>query len=121
MSTILIVDDDDDTRSLIELRLEAAGYDTITAEDGLDGLSKARKHKPDFIIMDMFMPKMDGSDATKELRMLGYETPIIALTAAVKPEDEQVALDAGCNAVLVKPITDDFEDQIASLMKAYSN
>ncbi|MCC3860753.1 response regulator transcription factor [Pseudemcibacter aquimaris] len=120
MSTILIVDDDDDTRSLIENRLGSIGYQIITANDGLDGLGKARHHKPDFILMDMFMPKMDGSDVTRELRMLGYTTPIIALTAAVKPADEKIALDAGCNAVIVKPIKDNFEEQIAAMIRAYS-
>jgi DNA-binding response OmpR family regulator len=65
---ILIVDDDPDILEAISIILEANGYEVVTARDGLDGLDKLKEEKPDLMILDLLMPKMDGFEVCKELK-----------------------------------------------------
>src|SRR5205085_2726549 len=86
--------------------LRHVGYDVIEAEDGLQALEKARSGKPDLILMDISIPKMDGWEATRLLRgEYGLtEIPIIALTAHALPDDREKAAQVGFSAYLAKPV-----------------
>ena len=101
---ILVVDDGNANRRLIELYLTRAGCSVDQAENGQIGLNMALAKKYDLILMDMQMPVMDGYTATRELRSRNMNLPVIALTAAAMQEDEQKCMDAGCTAFLTKPV-----------------
>jgi CheY-like chemotaxis protein len=81
--------------------------EVTTAENGKAALDLVRIFSFDVILMDMQMPLMDGYTATRELRALGVQTPVIALTANAMSGDEQKCLNAGCSAYLSKPVTSD--------------
>jgi len=102
---ILIVDDEAQLVDMVKMRLEANNYDVIVAYDGQEGLDKARKEKPDLIILDLMLPKMDGY---KVCRMLKFDEkyksiPIIMFTARAQEEDEKVSMEVGANAYVTKP------------------
>ncbi|MDP3921660.1 MAG: response regulator [Candidatus Omnitrophota bacterium] len=102
---ILIVDDEPTILKLIASRLQAHGYETITASDGQEGLSRARADKPDLIILDVMMPKMDGYRVAKMLKLddLYKGIPIIFLTAKVQEQDRETGRLTGAEAYLTKP------------------
>jgi two-component system cell cycle response regulator DivK len=103
---ILVVEDNLDTYKLLHFILEKNGFETFLAMNGRDGVTAAKKQKPDLIIMDMSMPVMDGWTATSLIRkdeQIGI-TPLIALTAHALPSDRQRAMDAGCNEYIIKPM-----------------
>lgn len=105
--TVLIVEDDEDISQLLAYSLENAGYDTLAAADGLDGLAKARRHTPDLILLDLMLPGMDGFDVCKALKR-GSETskiPIIMLTAKGEEVDRIVGLELGADDYVVKPFS----------------
>ena len=106
---ILVVDDNDEIRHLVRQILESAGATVTTvsrAAKALDEVRQANGDDPpfDLVLMDMQMPDMDGYDATRRLRELGFERPIVALTAAAMSGDEQRCFEAGCTGYLTKPI-----------------
>ena len=102
--TVLIVDDVPDLRLLFSTLLSPTGLEIQTAVNGLDALQKVALRTYDLILMDMHMPVMDGLTASNELRRQGYQMPIIALTADVQEEQKRLCLQAGCHAVLTKPV-----------------
>jgi CheY-like chemotaxis protein len=89
--TILIVDDEKKIRELLDLRLSSAGYQVIQAKDGEEGVSQAKEHRPDLILMDVMMPKMDGPEAVKCLKEdpATRNIPVIFLTAIITKEEEE--------------------------------
>jgi two-component system, cell cycle response regulator DivK len=102
---ILVVEDNLDNYELVRTILELVGYDTFLADNGRDGVTAARKQKPDLILMDMSLPEMDGWNATKLIRQ-DPETahiPMIALTVHTLPLERRRALEAGVDAYLPKP------------------
>jgi len=102
---VLVVEDNLDNYELVRTILEMVGYDTFLADNGRDGVTAARKQKPDLILMDMALPEMDGWHATKLIRD-DPETahiPMIALTVHTLPLERKRALDAGVDAYLSKP------------------
>lgn len=102
---ILVVEDNLDNYELVRTILELADFDTFLAVNGRDGVTAARKQKPDLILMDMSLPEMDGWNATKLIRQ-DPETahiPMIALTVHTLPIERKRALDAGVDAYLSKP------------------
>lgn len=106
---ILLVDDSEDNRFLVQAYLKNTNYKLDTAENGRIAIDKFQSHVYDLILMDVQMPEMDGYTATKEIRLIEKEkklkcTPIIALTAHALKEDEEKSLAAGCDAHLTKPI-----------------
>ena len=103
---ILVVDDVPMNCIILNALLEELGIDTITEEnDGEEAVERIRQDNSfDMILMDIRMPKMDGLEATKIIRELGYKKPIIAVTANAFEEDKQACLDAGMSDFLSKPI-----------------
>ncbi|MBM3254028.1 MAG: response regulator [Candidatus Omnitrophica bacterium] len=102
---ILLVDDEEDILELVKIRLEANGYEVTTAKDGQEGLNLARSIKPDLIILDLMLPKMDGY---KVCRILKFDArykdiPIILFTARSKEEDKKTGFITGADAYIIKP------------------
>jgi signal transduction histidine kinase/CheY-like chemotaxis protein len=104
--TVLVVDDHDLNRELVRSVLERRGQTVLQARDGDEGVSLARTHRPDIVLMDLAMPKKDGFSATRELRAdpTTREIPIVALTALAMRGDEERARAAGVDDYLTKPI-----------------
>ena len=106
MKKILVVDDNDTNLYLIRFILQKGGYKVIEASDGLEGVKLALEEKPDLVIMDIQLPGISGLEATKKIRAseAASKVPIIALTSFAMPADKELALAAGCNSYLTKPI-----------------
>src|SRR6202140_4033018 len=102
---ILVVDDNEDMRDLIQRLLERAGYRVVVAEDGQASLTQAKLYHPDLVLMDLSLPDMDGWEAVRHLRKMPEfgSIPIIAVTAHVSPQEEERAVAAGCTAHIGKP------------------
>ena len=102
---VLIVEDSEDIRTLLEELLEAEGYNLTFATNGEEGLETAQRVRPDIILMDLSLPGMDGWETVYRLRQLAdfKTTPIIALTAHATRKDEERALTAGCTGYISKP------------------
>ena len=107
VATILIVDDEPDLVELIEYTLVAEGFRVLTARDGAEGLALAEAERPDLVVLDIMMPKMDGVELTARLRENGALrlTPILMLTARTAEGDEIAGLDAGADDYLPKPVS----------------
>lgn len=103
---ILVVEDNPDNLKLLEEVLYALDYEVLTAYDGEQGLKVARAEHPDLIIMDLSLPRLDGWEATRQLKADATmrDTPVIALTAHAMMGDRERALDAGCDDYLTKPV-----------------
>ena len=110
---ILLVEDGATNRKLIGLLLRRAGAEVIFAEDGRVGVEAAAADRFDLILMDMQMPVLDGYQATRQIRMAGYDGPILALTAHALRGEAETSLEAGCDAHLTKPI--DHEALLATI------
>jgi len=103
---ILVVEDNQDNRELVVKVLKVNGYHVIEAVDGEEAIEKTRAENPDLILMDLFIPKIDGYEVTRRLkRDIDLKSiPIIALTAHAMKGDMEVALAAGCDGYMPKPI-----------------
>lgn len=103
---ILIVEDNEMNRDMLSRRLTRADYDVSTAVDGEEGIALAAKLRPDIIIMDMSLPKLDGWAASTQLKTNPdtRDIPILALTAHAMDGDRKRALDAGCDDYDTKPV-----------------
>ncbi len=104
---ILIVDDEPHIVKMVESRLKANGYEVITANNGADGFEKASQEKPDLIILDMLMPKMDGPTALIKLKTVEgtKNIPVIMFTAKGQPADIEMAQQRGADDYVVKPFS----------------
>lgn len=106
MATILLVEDNADNRDIYRTVLEHFGYDVVEAHDGEVGIRLARERRPDLILMDISIPKIDGWEATRILKG-DPETagiPVIALTAHALTSDRERAKEIGCDGYLAKPV-----------------
>ena len=106
-SRILVIEDNEDNLSLIRLLLERANYEVVIASDGFTGLELARSEHPDLILLDLAMPEMDGWEVAHKLKsdMITQSIPVIAVTAHALPRDRERAMEAGCDAFIVKPFS----------------
>lgn len=118
MERILIIEDEAPMRTALADVLEGEGYRPITAGDGDIGLHKALEEKPDLILLDIMMPKLDGFEVCAELRRLGHAVPVLMLTAKGQIEDRVTGLDAGADDYLVKPFsTEELLARVRALLR----
>ena len=101
---ILLIDDEPQITEICRDYLKAAGYDVVTAHNGKDGLSAARREKPDLIVLDLMLPEMDGFDVCRAIRRES-EVPIIMLTARVEETDKLIGLELGADDYITKPFS----------------
>jgi two-component system response regulator MprA len=118
---ILIVDDEPAVREALQRSLAFEGYGTEVAVDGADALVKAAAYRPDLVVLDIQMPRMDGLTAARRIRATGDLTPILMLTARDTVGDRVTGLDAGADDYLVKPFElDELFARIRALLRRSS-
>jgi two-component system, OmpR family, alkaline phosphatase synthesis response regulator PhoP len=101
---ILLVDDEPEILEICRDYLKASGYEVAMAKDGAQGLSLARREKPDLIVLDLMMPEMDGLDVCRAIRRES-NVPIIMLTARVEEADKLIGLELGADDYMTKPFS----------------
>ncbi|HEY1365435.1 MAG TPA: response regulator [Xanthobacteraceae bacterium] len=103
---ILYVEDNDDNVYMLKNRLTRAGFTVIVATDGAQGVALAASQQPDLILMDLTLPDIDGTEATRRIKADPgtQRIPIIALTANAMAEDRERAMAAGCDDFDTKPV-----------------
>ncbi len=102
---LLLIEDETPLRIAIRDSLTDEGWRVITAADGREGFDKALTEKPDVIVLDIMLPKLDGYALCRELRRLGHRMPVLMLTARWLVEDRVHGLDCGADDYLVKPFS----------------
>jgi len=113
MARILVVDDEPAVRSSVQRALQLEGYEVATASDGEEALSAVEDRRPDAIVLDVLMPRLDGLESARRLRARGDDTPILMLTARDAVADRVAGLDAGADDYLMKPFA--LEELLARL------
>jgi DNA-binding response OmpR family regulator len=120
MARILIIEDETPMRTALKDVVEAEGYRALTAADGESGLKRAIEEKPDLILLDIMMPRLDGYEVCAELRRLANPVPILMLTAKGQVEDRVTGLDAGADDYLVKPFsTEELLARVRALLRRF--
>jgi DNA-binding response OmpR family regulator len=115
---ILVVEDETAMRTALVDLLTAEGYRALTAADGASGLERALNEKPDLILLDIMLPKLDGFALCAELRRLANAVPVLMLTAKGQIEDRVTGLDAGADDYLVKPFsTEELLARVRALLR----
>ena len=102
---ILVVDDDTNICELLRLYLTKEGYQVTTANDGEEGLDKFNQVKPDMVLLDVMMPKMDGLEVCRRIRMSNAQVGIIMLTARTQEMDKVTGLMTGADDYVTKPFS----------------
>lgn len=110
---ILVVDDDQAVRDSLARSLHYSGWEVTTAGDGIEALARLSAMRPDAVIMDVMMPRLDGLETTRSLRASGNDVPILVLTARDAVGDRVDGLDAGADDYMAKPFS--FEELQARL------
>lgn len=100
---VLVVDDDPAVRESLERSLRFEGYEVATASDGIGALDAVSRAKPDIVVLDVMMPRMDGLETCRQLRARGDDLPVLMLTARDGLADRVSGLDVGADDYLVKP------------------
>jgi DNA-binding response OmpR family regulator len=104
---IMVVEDDYNTRKLMETVLIQNGYEVILAKDGVDALEKMDNHHVDLIVLDLMMPRMDGYEFTETLRQCNNSIPILMVTAKETPADKRKGFIVGTDDYMVKPVDEE--------------
>jgi len=104
MKKILVVDDEEKIRKMICDYLEAVGYETVTAADGINAITQTVSETPDLIVLDIMMPGLDGFDSARRIREK-TDVPIIMVTARAEEGDKLMGLDVGADDYIVKPFS----------------
>ncbi len=107
MTSVLVADDDRDIRELVSFKLQAAGYDVVTASDGTDALAQVIAHRPDVAVLDVMMPGLSGTDVLRAVRAhpeVGG-TRVILLTAKAQEQDVAAGFALGADDYIVKPFS----------------
>ena len=121
MSRILVIDDDFNLLQMVKLMLERVGHQVEISKEGAKGLELAAETKPDLAIIDVMMPGLSGYDVVRKLREdpRTARIPIVILTARSQPMDKEMALQAGANAFLSKPVTaQDLTERVDAVIRA---
>ncbi|MEX0844843.1 MAG: response regulator transcription factor [Balneolaceae bacterium] len=122
--TILVVDDEKDLLDLIEYNLKKEGFEVLKAENGEEGINIAKEHKPDLILLDIMMPKMDGMQTVEIIRSEEdlKTIPVIFLTARSDEKTEVEGLNKGGDDYIAKPIsTTKLISRIKAVMRRFEN
>ena len=115
---ILVIEDELPMRTALKDCLEAEGYRVLTAAEGQTGLQRALEERPDLVLLDIMMPRLDGYAVCAELRRLANPVPVLMLTAKGQIEDRVKGLDAGADDYLVKPFsTDELLARVRALLR----
>lgn len=115
---ILVVEDERPMRVALRDTLVAAGYRVIEAENGEVGLARAREERPELMLLDVMMPRLDGYSVCRELRRLNLTTPVLMLTAKGRVDDRVEGLDAGADDYLIKPFSlDELLARVRALLR----
>jgi DNA-binding response OmpR family regulator len=118
MERILIIEDELPMRTALQDVLAAEGYRVLSAADGESGLRRALEEKPDLILLDIMMPRLDGFAVCAELRRLSNPVPVLMLTAKGQVEDRVQGLDVGADDYLVKPFsTEELLARVRALLR----
>jgi len=106
MKKVLVVEDNEQNRYLMEYMLEKSGYTVVLAHTGTEWLAMAIRERPDLILMDIQLPDLDGLEVTRRIRASEADgkIPIVAVTSFAMAGDRQKALEAGCSGYIEKPI-----------------
>jgi CheY-like chemotaxis protein len=106
MKTALVIEDNENNLELITFILHAGGYATRYAINGLDGVAEALRERPDFILLDIQLPDIDGLEVARRIRERenSAPVPIIAITSFAMGGDRERVLAAGCNGYIEKPV-----------------
>ncbi|MAF13095.1 two-component system response regulator [Candidatus Poribacteria bacterium] len=119
--TILLIEDEPDIQTVVKFALEATGgHDVIVADDGLQGLEAARTERPDVILLDVMMPRMDGHELLWLLKASDKTSgiPVIFLSAKAQQKDVEAGLDLGADGYLTKPFDSrTLSDQVDAIVK----
>ncbi|MFN8125298.1 MAG: response regulator transcription factor [Candidatus Nanopelagicales bacterium] len=110
---LLIADDEQTILDLLAASLRFAGFEVVTATDGRDALTAARRERPDAMVLDVMMPGMDGFELVRRLRAEGQDAPVLFLTARDATEDKVRGLSVGADDYVTKPFS--LEEVIARL------
>ena len=117
-TSILIIEDDENISSAIQEYFSRAGYSVSTAADGLAGVEQAGKARPDVVVLDLMLPKMDGLAVCKELRLKAPQMPILMLTAKDDVVDKVLGLEMGADDYITKPFSlRELEARIKSVLR----
>jgi two-component system, OmpR family, alkaline phosphatase synthesis response regulator PhoP len=117
-TSLLIIEDDENISSAIQEYFSRAGYSVSTAGDGLAGIELAAKARPDAIVLDLMLPKMDGLAVCKELRLKAPQMPILMLTAKDDVVDKVLGLEMGADDYITKPFSlRELEARIKSVLR----
>ena len=103
--TVLIVEDEKNIVDILRFNLQREGYQTREAYDGEDGLNKARGERPDLILLDVMLPRMNGFEVCRALRQAGDNVPVIILTAREEETDKVLGLEIGADDYITKPFS----------------
>ena len=123
MSKILVIEDEARTRNMFRDCLEAEGFQTLGAEDGLSGIQQARQHLPNLVLCDVLMPKLDGYSVLKQLRQVTTTAtiPFIFITAKTEKADRRQGMLLGADDYLAKPSTvDELIEVVSARLKKHS-
>src|SRR5687767_3551086 len=102
---LLLVDDEDNLRSMLQAALRHNGFEVATASTGRDALAAMATSRPDVVVLDVMLPDLDGFDVCRRLRADGVHTPVLFLTARDATEDKVRGLTLGGDDYLVKPFS----------------
>lgn len=119
---ILVIEDEEDTSLFIKDRLEMEGYQVVTAMNGQEGFDKTREHLPDLILLDVMMPKLNGYQVCRKLKLnpVTQAIPIVMVTAKAQESDIAFGKETGCDDYLTKPFEmDDLLEKIRKHLGSY--
>jgi two-component system cell cycle response regulator DivK len=104
---VLVIEDQEDNRTILRDLLSSAGFEVLEARDGFEGIEAAARERPDLILMDIQMPKMDGYEATRRIKAdpSTAAIPVIAVTSYALSGDEDKAKAVGCDGYVTKPFS----------------
>jgi two-component system response regulator MprA len=121
LARVLVVDDEPALRDALESSLAFEGYEVATASDGVEALDAIAENKPDLVLLDIMMPRMDGLTAVRRLRSRGDNVPVLMLTARDAVGDRVTGLDVGADDYLAKPFElDELLARVRALLRRNS-